>query len=155
MNVRLATVQDVPEVVRVTNAAYRVEDFFINGDRTNADEVRERMTKANAGFLVADALTGLAASVYFEVRGDRGYFGMLSVDPAHQKRGHSKALIAAVESHCRAAGCVALDIDVVNLRLELPAYYAALGFVETGTAPFENPRAMRPAHLITMSRPID
>lgn len=154
MTPRVAAPADIPEIVRVTNAAYRVEDFFIDGDRTSAEEVAEKMAAANSVFLVADALAGLAASVYVEVRGDRGYFGMLSVDPAHQKRGHSKALIAAVEAHCRAAGCVALDIDVVNLRQELPAFYDALGFTVTGTAPFLNTHATRPAHLITMSRPI-
>lgn len=156
MTARTATAEDVDEIVRVTSAAYRVEDFFIDGDRTNASEVAAKMASDHACFLVVDAEVGdsLMASVYVEVRGDRGYFGMLSVDPAHQKKGLSRVLIDAVESHCRAAGCVALDIDVVNLRLELPAFYARLGFTPTGTAPFTNPHAKRNAHLITMSRPL-
>lgn len=152
----MATAADVDEIVRVTSAAYRVEDFFIDGDRTNAAEVAAKMAGPDACFLVVDSEDGcaLVASVYVEVRGDRGYFGMLSVDPAHQKKGLSRVLIDAVASHCRAAGCNALDIDVVNLRLELPGFYAKLGFTPTGTAPFNNPRAKRDVHLITMSRPL-
>jgi hypothetical protein len=37
---RIATPLDVAEVVRVTNAAYVVESFFITGTRTDEDEVR-------------------------------------------------------------------------------------------------------------------
>ena len=37
------------------------------------------------------------------------------------------AIFDAIEAHFRAAGCVALDIDVVELREELPAFYARLG----------------------------
>lgn len=152
---RRAAVADVPEIVRVTNAAYRVEDFFIDGDRTAAAEVQAKLGSATGGFVVIDAPGGgLAASVYVERRGTRTYFGMLSVDPAHQGTGLARRLIEAVEAHARAAGSVALDIDVVNLREELPAFYARLGFTPTGTAPFANPRATRPAHLITMTRPI-
>ena len=36
---RDATPDDVDEIVRVINLAYRVEDFFVNGDRTNRPEI--------------------------------------------------------------------------------------------------------------------
>lgn len=155
---RVATPDDIPEIVRVTNAAYRVEDFFIDGDRTHAAEVSDKLRDERAVFLVVDrpdeagAARQLAASVYVVVRGDRGYFGMLSVDPAMQKRGFGRVLIDAIDAHLRAAGCAVVDIDVVNLRLELPAFYQALGFVATGTAPFLNPHTTRDAHLITMEK---
>lgn len=158
ISARAATSADLHEIVRVTNAAYRVEDFFIDGDRTDLGEVAAKMSGAHACFLVVDAseaggTAGLAGSAYVEIRGDRGYFGMLSVDPAHQKTGVSRVLLDAIEAYCRTAGCVALDIDVVNLREELPAFYARMGFVATGTAPFNKGHALKqPAHLITMSK---
>lgn len=31
---RYATNKDIPEIVRIINSAFRVEDFFVNGDRT-------------------------------------------------------------------------------------------------------------------------
>jgi hypothetical protein len=38
------------------------------------------------------------------------------------------------------AGCHAIDILIVNLRAELPPFYASMGFVPDGTTPFEDPR---------------
>ena len=116
MTVRLATTADVSEIVRVANAAFRVEDFFIVGDRTNVDDITAKMAGANACFLVIDAPSGagLMASAFVELRGDRGYFGMLAVDPAHQKKGLGRIMFDAIEARCREAGCVALDISVAT-----------------------------------------
>jgi ribosomal protein S18 acetylase RimI-like enzyme len=92
--------------------------------------------------------------VWLEVNDKRGHFAMLSVDPAIQGRGYGRALIAAIEKHCRDAGCEAVDIEVVNLREELPAFYEALGFVTTETAPFpDNGKLTREAHLVLMTKP--
>ena len=154
---RVATTSDISEIVRVTNLAYRVEDFFIDGDRTNAAEVADKMAAPHSCFLVVDvpSRNGLAASVQVEIRGDRAYFGLLSVAPAYQKKGLGRVLIDAIEAHSRSAGCVALDIDVVNLRKELPAFYALMGFTETGTAPFTKGHKLKqPVHLILMSKPL-
>ncbi|TAK11127.1 MAG: GNAT family N-acetyltransferase [Acidobacteria bacterium] len=154
---RIATPADVGEIVRVTNLAYRVEDFFIDGDRTNAADVADKMAATGACFLVVDVPSGngLAASVYVELRGERAYFGMLSVAPAHQKRGLSRVLIDAVDSHARAAGCKVLEIDVVNVREELPAFYARMGFRVIGTAPFMKGHTLKRAvHMILMERSI-
>lgn len=153
---RVAISADIPEIVRVTNAAFRVEDFFIVGDRTHADDITARMAGDHACFLVVDATDGasLMASAFVEIRGDRGYFGMLSVDPAHQKQGLGRIMFNAIEARCRAAGCVALDISVVNLREELPAFYAMLGFTPTGTAPLVSHHTKRDAHFVLMSKPL-
>ena len=148
---------DAPALVRVINLAYRVEDFFVAGDRTDEADVRRRMAKPHAAFLVLDGpdSDGLAAAVYVEIRGSRGYFGMLSVDPAQQQRGLGRAMIAAVEDRCRAAGCRFLDIEVVNLRDELPPFYDRFGFKPTGEAPFTDPAILRrPAHLVVMTKPL-
>lgn len=51
---RDATERDVPALVEVINRAYRVEDFFIDGDRTDAADVQARMSRPGAGFLVID-----------------------------------------------------------------------------------------------------
>ena len=55
MNTRYATSKDIPELVRVINLAYRVEDFFIDGDRTNAAEIKSRMEAPGACFIVVDS----------------------------------------------------------------------------------------------------
>jgi GNAT superfamily N-acetyltransferase len=153
--VRPATPADVPEMLRVINAAYRVEDFFIEGDRTSSDDLKDRFAREGAGFLVIEVEPAgtLAGALYVEVRGKRGYFGMLSVDPARQGEGLGRVLIEAVEEHCRTAGCADLDIDVVNLREELPAFYQQFGFRAAGTAPFHSTEKLRrEAHLVFMTK---
>ena len=154
---RRATSRDIPAMVRLINAAYRVEDFFVDGDRTNATDLEKKMSVPGACFLVIDGheSTELGGSIYVEVRGDRGYFGMLSVDPAHQGAGLGRALVTAAEDHCRASGCRFLDLDVVNLRTELPPFYRKLGYAPFGTGPFPTGEKLtRPAHVILMTKPL-
>ncbi len=158
---RVATAEDVPALVALINRAYRVEEPFIAGPRTGEDDVRRRLAKADACFLVIDgdgpdARAGApAGAVYVELRGARGYLGMLSVDPDRQHRGLGRALVAAVEARCRAAGCRFLDLDVVSLRRELPPFYARLGFAAYDTAPFPEPaRLRREACLVLMTKPL-
>ena len=40
-----AVADDIPALVRVINAAYEVEKFFVSGDRTDEETVRRLMTK--------------------------------------------------------------------------------------------------------------
>jgi GNAT superfamily N-acetyltransferase len=153
--VRIATSEDTAEIVRVINLAYRVEDFFVNGNRTDAAEVTARMSDPDGVILVVDGegQKSLVAAVVVDVRDRRGHFAMLSVDPSHQGKGLARLLISAVENHCRAAACHSLDIEVVNLREELPPFYEAFGFLPSGVAPFNNPAKLtREAHLVRMTK---
>jgi GNAT superfamily N-acetyltransferase len=154
---RLATFADTPALARLINTAYRVESFFIIGDRITEPDVATRLEAPNSGFLVIDGVgdAGLVGAVFVEIRGDRGYFGLLSVDPDAQGRGLGRRLVEAAEAHCRAAGCEALDIDVVNLRTELPAFYAKFGFTAVGVSPFPAPAKLKqPVHLVQLSKPL-
>lgn len=154
---RLAEPPDAAEVARVVNLAYRVEDFFIHGDRTDPDDVLARIARPGAGFLVIDDEEpgSLAAAVYVELRGSVGYFGLLAVDPARQGRGYARRVVAGLEEHFARLGCGAVEIDVVNLRTELPAFYHALGYLPTGTAPFKDTHKLKmPAEMILMRKAI-
>ena len=151
--VRAATDDDLDEIVRVINAAYRVEDFFVKGNRTSVEEMRRRMANPGATVLVIDAEEGLAAAVLVEIEDRRGHFAMLSVDPPLQGRGLARIMMDGIADHCREAGCVGLDLEVVNLREELPPFYDAFGFKPAGTAPFNAPEKLtRDAHLVRMSK---
>ncbi len=155
-SVRYADEDDIPEIVRVINAAYRVEDFFVRGNRTNAEDVATRMTASSGCFIVADRGDGvLVAATSVDVHDDRGHFAMLSVDPSVQGKGYGRIMIDAVEDHCRRFGCGHLDIEVVNLREELPAFYERFGFVTTTTAQFSDAAKLtREAHLVLMTKAI-
>jgi hypothetical protein len=48
-----------------------------------------------------------------------------------------------------------MDIKVVNLREDLPRFYARRGYVETGTSPFPAEIETKLAcHFIEMSKPL-
>jgi GNAT superfamily N-acetyltransferase len=161
---RLATPDEAPALARLINDAFIVEAFFKIGDRTNAEEIRELM-QAGGEFLVLEGLptrsgeavtkgTGtFAACAYLKVAGERAYFGMLSIAPSRQRQGLGRQMIRAVEARARERGCRIMDIHIVNLREELPPYYLALGYVESGRLPFSEPdRASRPCSFIVMSK---
>ena len=156
MNTRLAVPGDAETLAALISLAYRVEDFFKIGDRTDAAEVRDKMKTGAFILLLDDAdRDRIAGSVYVTIHGDVGYFGMLSIDPARQGRGLGSALIAEAEDHCRRAGCTTMELEVVNLRTELPPYYRRFGYTESGTRPFtENERTSQPCHFIVMSKPL-
>lgn len=153
--VRTARPDDLPSLVDVTNRAYVVEQFFIRGTRTTEADARALMANPEATFLVVDnpGDGGIVASVFMELRGDRGYFAMLAVAPERQGQGLGRLLIEAVEAKCRGAGCRFLDIEVIDLRTELPPFYARFGFTRCGTAPFKDThKLLRDAHAVLMTR---
>ena len=159
MPTRLATIDDIPALTRVINRAYVVEAHLFHGDRTDEAEVRERLERPNACFLVIDAGeeggpgTGtLAGAVFVEILGQRSYFGMLSVDPDWQGRGLARELISAAEAHATAARCAFMDIDVVDLRTELPAFYTRFGYVAVGSSPYPSETAKAPVRLVRMTK---
>jgi len=148
MKVHVAEAHEALELLRVTNAAYQVEKFFIDTDRLDPKRLAALLSKGV--FLVTDAMTGC---VYVELRGDRAYFGPLSVDPERQGLGTGKLLVRSAEDYARAHGCRHMDLRIVNLRNELPAFYRKLGYAETGTEPFpENEPTRLPCHLICMTK---
>ena len=64
--------------------------------------------------------------------------------------------MTTAEDHCRAAGARGVDIQIVNLRKELPDYYNRLRYVETGTAPFPaHVKISQPCHFIKLSKELD
>jgi ribosomal protein S18 acetylase RimI-like enzyme len=154
---RTALNADIPSIVEVINRAYRVEAAFVVGDRTSPDAVATMLAEPNSAFLVAESAgsppANLTGAVFVQVRGDRGYFGPLAVDPAHQGKGLGRRLVGAAEDYCRSRGCRYLDLDVLDVRAELLVLYRLLGFEATGTAAYPKPERLRQAaRLILMTK---
>jgi hypothetical protein len=80
---RFAEAAQIEAIVALVNAAYRPERFFADGDRTNSEEVTALLRKGK--FMLLFEAEVLAGCVYAELRGERGYFGLLAVDPNRQR----------------------------------------------------------------------
>lgn len=146
MEIRRAGPDDAEFLARVINLAFQVEKFFIAGDRIDLAQVRNFLAKGE--FLLAER-----GCVYIEPRGERCYLGLLSVDPAAQRTGLGRRLLRAAEERARELGCAFMDLRVVNLREELPPFYAHMGYSVSGTSEFlPDTPTLLPCHFIHMSR---
>lgn len=153
ISIRDAKEGDAEAIARLVNAAFLVEQFFIERDRTNPEVVRGLMKKGK--FLLAEDGHALVGSIYVELRGERGYFGMLSIEPSRQRMGVGRRLVEAAEKYFRDAGCTWSDLKIVNARAELQTLYRRWGYMETGTAPYDDPVPTKmPVHFILMSKPL-
>jgi GNAT superfamily N-acetyltransferase len=147
VDIRRAGLDDDEDLVRVINLAFQPEKFFIAGDRINLTQLRD--FKAKGEFLTADGM----GCVYIERRGERCYLGLLSVDPAAQGTGLGRRLMRAAEDRARELGCAHMDLRVVNLRLELPAFYHRMGYTENGTSDFPSDTpTLQPCHFVHMTK---
>lgn len=150
---RSATAADRLHLIPLINSAFSIESF-IDGTRTNEEQLASMMEKGTV-FVAEDNSGRLLGSVYTELRGSRGYLGMLAVDPAHQGSGLGRRLLSAAEDRFCAQGCEAIDITVLSLRTELPPIYRRFGFVETGIESFHPHAPLKDGadcHCIVMSK---
>jgi predicted N-acetyltransferase YhbS len=154
VQLRLAEVKDAEAITSLINSAFRLaESFLIDRDRIDQESVQSLLEKGK--FLVAIENGVLVGCVYVELRGERAYLGLLSVEPQSQKAGVGSKLMSAAEEYCANAGCRFMDLRIVNVRRELPSFYQRRGYVETGTAPFVpglNPKV--PCYFVEMSKPL-
>jgi len=152
--IRIATPADAPQITAVINAAFRIaEGFFMDGKRITQAEVEESLTRG--AFLLAETDGKLNGCVYVELRGERSYLGLLSVDPGSQQSGLGSLLMIEAERYCRERGSHSMDILIINLREDLPPFYLKRGYVMSGTTPFPEDVPTRiPCHFINMSKPL-
>lgn len=141
VEVRPAVPGDCKNLVPLINAAFRVETFM-RGPRIDEERLAESMQKGTV-LLAEDQKGNALASIYMEIRGTRGYLGMLAVDPACQHAGLGRRMMQEAQEHLREEGCVAADISVLSLRPELVPIYRKMGFIEIGTENLPDPYAVR------------
>jgi GNAT superfamily N-acetyltransferase len=150
---RFGEPEDTDALVLLINIAFRPEQIAIEGDRINAEKLQPFFT--NGKFLVLEDGQGLAGCVYAEVRGSRGYIGLLALRPTLQGRGLGKHLMALAEEYLASAGCGAADLRTISARSDLVPIYKHLGYKETGTTPMPPEIPLKiPCHFINMSKPL-
>jgi N-acetylglutamate synthase-like GNAT family acetyltransferase len=151
VQLRLAEAADTEALVRLINEAFAVEKIVIEGERIDREKVRALFETGN--FLLLFEAEQLVGCVYVEVKGKRGYLGLLGVRPDRQKSGFGRRLTTAAEDYFRKAGCEAVDLRIVSVRAELPPFYERLGYAATAIAPVPDTIPLKiPSHFIVMSK---
>ena len=154
VHLRLAGAADTETLARLINEAFAVEKIVIEGERIDSEKVRALFETGN--FLLLYEAEQLVGCVYVEMKGKRGYLGLLGVRPGRQKSGFGRRLTTAAEDYLRKAGCEAVDLRIVSARAELPPIYERLGYVATGTAAIPDSIPLKvPSHFIVMSKRLD
>jgi N-acetylglutamate synthase-like GNAT family acetyltransferase len=151
VHLRLAEAADTEALVRLINEAFAVEKIVIEGERIDAEKARALFETGS--FLLLFEAERLVGCVYVEVKGKRGYLGLLGVRPDRQKSGFGRRLTTAAEDYFRKAGCEAVDLRIVSVRAELPPFYERLGYAATAIAPVPDTVPLKiPSHFIVMSK---
>lgn len=143
MPVSKAAIEDVDELVKLINSAYRgeaskkgwtTEADLLKGElRTDATILAEIIARPQAAILKYTNDEGTITGSVFLEKQERGlYLGMLSVSPLQQAAGVGKQLMKAAELYAKENNCSSIFMNVISVRHELIAWYKRLGYYETG-----------------------
>lgn len=147
---------DLEAVAELMNVAYggtgavagwtNVSQFLV-GDRTSLDALRAELAASPAGTLLVLRDTGRGAvrgSVWIEPRaGSTWYLGSLCVEPREQNAGLGRRILQAAELEILRRGGDEVEIEVLNVRAPLIAWYERRGYRLTGEShpfPYEDNR---------------
>lgn len=143
---RGAQPEDTDALVALIESAYRgdasragwtTEADFLDGQRTDPDEIGGLIARVDACFVLVEEGGRLLACCLIEQQPDGDaldcYFGMFSVRPDMQGVGLGGALLAEAERIAREQWhCRAMRMSVIDLRDELIAWYERRGYLRTG-----------------------
>ena len=167
MPVSIATIEDIPALVKLLNSAYRGEESkqgwtteadMVAGDlRTDEKNMNELMRLPGAVFLKSsNDKNELEGCVFLDKRQGKIYLGMFCVSPALQNKGIGKQIMAAAELYARSRGCPAVFMRVISIRHELMAWYERQGYYKTGEIqPFDDTKfgtAKQPIEFVVLQK---
>jgi ribosomal protein S18 acetylase RimI-like enzyme len=79
-------------------------------------------------FLVGVHDGHVVASVMAGYEGHRGWMNYLAVDPAHQRRGFGRTLVAEAETRLRSLGCPKVNLQVRTSNTAAIGFYERIGY---------------------------
>ena len=140
--IRLATPDDLPRLHRVIERAYRGdaaragwthEADLLDGTRTDIATLQAALANPTVRLLVAlDGDTPIGCVEVTDRGGGLTYLGLLCIEPALQAAGLGKRLIEAAEALARDTfGAAAMEMTVIENRVELIEYYERRGYART------------------------
>jgi GNAT superfamily N-acetyltransferase len=139
---RLATPSDIDAIIQLVNAAYRTnssttawthEADLVFGDRINAEQLTEILSKPEIVVLVAVQNSHVMACVEVEKQGNASHIGLLAVNPDLQASGIGKQMLAYAEYYAQLNfHAEKFVMWVLSPRTELIAFYARRGYQKNG-----------------------
>lgn len=91
-------------------------------------DIRRKLRVRPDLFLVAELDGVVAGTIMAGYDGHRGWIYYLGVDPAYQRRGVGRALMAEAERLLREAGCPKINLQVRGSNLTAIEFYRRIGF---------------------------
>lgn len=150
---RLANLSDISVIVHLVESAYRgkhslngwtTESEFIDGQRTDENEVSELIKRENSILMLCHENNELLATLQLQKTGTKAYLGMFAVDPMKQGRGIGYALLKQAEDYAINKWCCQkMRMLVITIRTELIDWYIRHGYKKSGIFkpfPYEEPR---------------
>lgn len=129
---------DIEAIVLLVDSAYRgdvsrqgwtTEADIIEGQRTDACQVRELLEQKNQSIILCEDNNQLLASVHLDRRENYAYLGMFAVKPGLQGKGTGRVLLAYAEAKVfKEWQCEWLEMTVIKQRKELIAWYERNGY---------------------------
>ncbi|OXA83294.1 GNAT family N-acetyltransferase [Flavobacterium hercynium] len=136
-----ATVEDIPALTTLINAAYRgetskkgwtTEAHLLEGKRTNEEEMTQIILEPNNTILKYTQNNQIIGSVLLVEKKEELYLGMLTVSPELQNGGIGKKMLAEAENYAKSLGLHRIIMTVISVREELLAWYIRHGYKDTG-----------------------
>ncbi len=91
-------------------------------------DIRRKLRVNPEWFLVGERDGRIVGTVMAGYEGHRGWINYLAVEPAAQRRGLGRALMAEAERLLRAAGCPKINLQVRSTNTAVIAFYRRLGY---------------------------
>ncbi|TKB96539.1 GNAT family N-acetyltransferase [Pedobacter cryotolerans] len=144
MKITKATLEDVKELNKLVNSAYRGEESkkgwtteaeILGGIRIDEEALASLLAKPRVSILkLSDENGTILGTVCLEVKAHELHLGLFSVSPLSQGKGIGKLLLMAAEQDALENDCTKIVISVISKRVELIAWYSRHGYVATGSS---------------------
>ncbi len=154
-------------ITRLINGAYRgeaaelgwtSESEYMDGERVTETDTERLLSQADrANFTCCTAEGEIVGFVSFEKRQSSIHLSLLTVSPKAQDAGIGRRLLEFADRYARSVCKATILITVVNIRIELIAWYERRGYRQTGIAtPFPEGagKPKIPVYLVEMEKEI-
>jgi ribosomal protein S18 acetylase RimI-like enzyme len=142
LSYRQATVDDIPCIVSLVNAAYRgeisklgwtTEAYILGGQRTDSREIAALINQPDSLILLCLQDDEAIGTAHLRRHDPGAYLGMFTIKPALQGQGLGTQFLATAEATAQQRWQAAtITMSVITLRHELIAYYERRGYRRTG-----------------------